>query len=97
MSSIDSATGFLEDFRAQGAAIADACVRCGDCFRACPMVPPAGLGAADAEDTTAGIVDLITGGFGVQRQRQLHSGLSARCQPAPDGSARPWVCPSTSR
>jgi len=61
---MNSATGFLEDFRAQGAAIADACVRCGDCFRACPMVPPAGLGAADAEDTTAGIVDLITGGSG---------------------------------
>jgi heterodisulfide reductase subunit D len=56
--------GYLEDFRAQGAAIADACTRCGDCFRACPMVAPAGLAEADAEETTAGIVDLLTGGTG---------------------------------
>ena len=81
---MNSATGFLEDFRAQGAAIADACVRCGDCFRACPMVPPAGLGAADAEDTTAGIVDLITGGSGTAdavRWASVCSG-SGNCIPA---------------
>jgi heterodisulfide reductase subunit D len=59
-----SEVGFLEDFRAQGMAIADACVRCGDCFRACPMVAPAGLAEADAEETTGGIVDLILGGSG---------------------------------
>src|SRR5437764_786010 len=56
--------GFLDTFRARGAAIAEACTRCGDCFRACPMVDPAGLGAADPEETTGAIVDLITGGEG---------------------------------
>jgi ferredoxin len=56
--------GFLDTFRARGAAIADACTRCGDCFRACPMTEPAGIGAADPGATTGAIVDLITGGAG---------------------------------
>jgi heterodisulfide reductase subunit D len=76
--------GFLEDFRARGEAIADACTRCGECFRACPMVPPAGLGEADAEATTAGIVDLITGGSGTAeavRWGSVCSG-SGNCVPA---------------
>jgi Fe-S oxidoreductase len=53
-----------DTFRARGAAIADACTRCGDCFRACPMTGPAGIGEADPSDTASGIVDLITGGDG---------------------------------
>ncbi|MGD9614726.1 MAG: heterodisulfide reductase-related iron-sulfur binding cluster [Alphaproteobacteria bacterium] len=53
-----------DTFRARGAAIADACVRCGDCFRACPMTGPAGIGDADPSATAGGIVDLITGGAG---------------------------------
>src|SRR6202030_4577415 len=56
--------GYLDDFRARGEAIAEACTRCGACFRACPMVAPAGLAAADPEETAAGIIDLITGGEG---------------------------------
>jgi len=79
-----SETGFLEDFRARGEAIADACTHCGECFRACPMVPPAGLGEADAEATTAGIVDLITGGSGTAeavRWASVCSG-SGNCIPA---------------
>jgi Fe-S oxidoreductase len=56
--------GYLEDFRARGDAIAEACTRCGACFRACPMVAPAGLAEADPEATAAGIIDLITGGAG---------------------------------
>src|SRR5690349_9931838 len=55
---------FLDTFRARGAAIADACTRCGDCFHACPMTEPAGIAAADPSATAAGIVDLITGGDG---------------------------------
>lgn len=55
---------YLEDFRARGGAIAASCTRCGACFRACPMVEPAGLSAADPEKTAAGIVDLVTGGAG---------------------------------
>ncbi|HEV2334120.1 MAG TPA: (Fe-S)-binding protein [Stellaceae bacterium] len=61
--SIESA-GFLDTFRARGAAIADACTRCGDCFRACPMTEPAGIGEADPTATAGAIVDLITGGDG---------------------------------
>ena len=44
MSSIDDLTRYIEDFRVRGKAIADACTLCGACFRACPMVAPAGLG-----------------------------------------------------
>jgi heterodisulfide reductase subunit D len=80
--------GYIEDFRARGEAIADACTRCGECFRACPMVAPAGLAEADAEDTTAGIVDLITGGSGnadSARWASVCSG-SGNCIPAcPEG------------
>ncbi len=56
--------GFLDTFRARGAAIADACTRCGDCFRACPMTEPAGIAEADPNETAGAIVDLITGGDG---------------------------------
>src|SRR6266850_2912606 len=79
----DSA-GFLDTFRARGAAIADACTRCGDCFRACPMVEPAGLADADPGDTTGAIVDLITGGEGSPvaiRWADVCSG-SGNCIPA---------------
>ena len=54
----DAAAEYLNEFRARGEAIADACTRCGDCFRACPMVEPAGIGGADPVETTAAIVDL---------------------------------------
>src|SRR5437660_3510867 len=76
--------GYLEDFRARGEAIADACTRCGDCFRACPMVAPAGLGEADPAETAGGIVDLITGGVGTAqaiRWASVCSG-SGNCIPA---------------
>jgi len=80
--------GYLEDFRTRVEAIADACTRCGACFRACPMVVPAGLGDADAARTTAGIVDLITGGSGnadAVRWASVCSG-SGNCIPAcPEG------------
>ena len=57
-------TDLADTFRARGAAIADACTRCGDCFRACPMTGPAGIGEADPSATAGAIVDLITGGDG---------------------------------
>src|SRR5437773_8734738 len=82
------ATGYLEDFRGRGEAIADACTRCGACFRACPMVAPAGLGDAEPEETAAGIIDLITGGTGTAaavRWASVCSG-SGNCIPAcPEG------------
>jgi heterodisulfide reductase subunit D len=80
---IDTA-GFLDTFRARGLAIADACTRCGDCFRACPMVEPAGLAEADPGETAGAIVDLITGGEGnpeAVRWADVCSG-SGNCIPA---------------
>src|SRR6185437_1072282 len=64
MSDVVDTTEFLDTVRARGAAIAEACTRCGDCFRACPMVEPAGLAEADPSETAGAIVDLITGGEG---------------------------------
>ncbi len=80
----DAAAGYLNEFRARGEAIADACTRCGDCFRACPMVEPAGIGGADPVATTAAIVDLVTGGPGnddAARWASVCSG-SGNCIPA---------------
>jgi heterodisulfide reductase subunit D len=86
--SSDRAAGYLDEFRARGAAIADACTRCGECFRACPMTEPAGIGAADASATTAAIVDLLDGGAGNEdavRWASVCSG-SGKCIPAcPEG------------
>jgi heterodisulfide reductase subunit D len=84
MSETVDTTEFLDTFRARGGAIADACTRCGDCFRACPMVEPAGLAAADPEETTGAIVDLITDGPGnadAIRWADVCSG-SGNCIPA---------------
>src|SRR5215472_12329421 len=84
MSDGKSTAGYLDEFRTRGEAIADACTRCGDCFRACPMVEPAGIAAADATETTAAIVDLITGGAGnddAVRWANVCSG-SGNCIPA---------------
>src|SRR5204863_94877 len=84
MSETLGTAGFLDTFRARGAAIADACTRCGDCFRACPMVEPAGLADADPGETTGAIVDLITGGEGspeAVRWADVCSG-SGNCIPA---------------
>src|SRR5207237_4339067 len=84
MSGPTEAIDLFETFCARGAAIADACTRCGDCFRACPMVEPAGLAQADPGETTGAIVDLITGGEGnpdAARWADICSG-SGNCIPA---------------
>ena len=80
----EAATLYLEEFRARGAAIAEACTRCGACFQACPMTAPAGLAGADPEETTGAIVDLVTGGQGnaaAVRWAEVCSG-SGDCIPA---------------
>ncbi len=84
MTNIDEADEFLDLFRARGAEIADACTRCGDCFRACPMTEPGGISAADPSATAGAIVDLITGGAGnddAARWGEICSG-SGNCIPA---------------
>lgn len=80
----DEATLYLDLFRGRGTDIADACTRCGDCFRACPMTAPGGIADADPGETTAAIVDLITGGAGNDdaiRWGEICSG-SGNCIPA---------------
>jgi heterodisulfide reductase subunit D len=75
---------YLDLFRERGEAIADACTRCGDCFRACPMTEPGGIADANPSETTAAIVDLITGGAGNDdaiRWGEVCSG-SGNCIPA---------------
>lgn len=84
MSVASETSGFLDLFRARGAEIGDACTRCGDCFRACPMTEPGGIGDADPSGTAAAIVDLITGGAGnddAARWGEICSG-SGNCIPA---------------
>jgi heterodisulfide reductase subunit D len=84
MTNGDEADGFLDLFRARGAEISDACTRCGDCFRACPMTEPGGISDADPSATAAAIVDLITGGTGTDdavRWGEICSG-SGNCIPA---------------
>ena len=81
---VEGATEFVDLFRARGAQIADACTRCGDCFRACPMTAPGGIADADPSETAVGIVDLITGGAGNEeavRWGEICSG-SGNCIPA---------------
>ncbi len=75
---------YLDLFRQRGDDIADACTRCGDCFRACPMTEPGGIADASPQETTAAIVDLITGGPGDDnaiRWAEVCSG-SGNCIPA---------------
>ncbi len=82
------AAGYLQDFRARGDAIAADCTRCGACFRACPMVAPAGLSEADPEKTAAGIVDLVTGGAGTAeavRWASVCSGSGHCIKACPEG------------
>src|SRR6516165_5414196 len=80
--------GYLDDFRARGEVIGDACTRCGACFRACPMVAPAGLGEANPEETASGIIDFVTGGAGTAAAASWASVCSGsgNCIPAcPEG------------
>jgi len=77
-------TDYLDLFRSRGEAIADACTRCGDCFRACPMTEPGGIADADPGATAGAIVDLVTGGVGnadAIRWGEICSG-SGNCIPA---------------
>jgi heterodisulfide reductase subunit D len=84
MTSVDEAAAFVDLFRVRGAAIADACTRCGDCFRACPMTEPGGIADADPSATANAIISLITGGAGNEdaiRWTEICSG-SGNCIPA---------------
>ncbi len=79
---------FVESLRARAAAIAEACTRCGACFRACPMTDPAGNADADPATTVGGILDLIAGGVGdeaAQRWASVCNGSGACIPACPEG------------
>ncbi len=84
---------YLDLFHQRGDAIADACTRCGDCFRACPMTEPGGIADANPGETASAIVDLITGGAGNEdaiRWGEICSG-SGNCIPACQHGINPRV------
>lgn len=53
-----------EAFDALTTEMTEACVACGACFDACPITPDAGLGGAQGEAVTRGILELIAEGRG---------------------------------
>ena len=55
---------FKDAFRQRIEDVAEACVGCGKCFEICPITGAAGLEAADAEQTTLSIRDLLRDGPG---------------------------------
>jgi Fe-S oxidoreductase len=82
---------FQDTLGDRAAEILDACTKCGRCFAACPMVPPAGLATADGPEVVAGILDLLAGGAGTAdavRWTQVCSS-SGRCIPACDYGVNP--------
>ncbi|MCH9675627.1 MAG: (Fe-S)-binding protein [Gammaproteobacteria bacterium] len=52
---------FLSSILATAGEITDACVRCGACVEACPMVEPAGIDADDPAAIAGGVIDLMNG------------------------------------
>lgn len=75
---------FTEVLRQQADQMLEACTRCGDCVRACPMVTPAGLDPANAEPIAHGMMDLLAGGPGTQDAEEWARVCtnSGRCVPA---------------
>lgn len=56
----DSERGLVAYIRDNSARLADACTACGECYRACPMVPrTAALNGAAPEAVMAGILDIL--------------------------------------
>ncbi len=70
------------------AAVLDACTSCGDCFRACPMPPGAGIASADPAATAGGILAILRNAATTPEARrwtEICSG-SGQCIPAcPEG------------
>jgi len=61
----DAERGLVAHIRDNSAHLADACTACGECYRACPMVPrTAALEGAAPEQVMAGILDILRDGPG---------------------------------
>lgn len=71
--------------------VLDACVQCGKCAEACPMLEPAGIPRADPVGLVAGVLDLLKGGEGAadaQRWTDVCTG-SGYCIPACEYGVNP--------
>ena len=56
----DTGPALIAYIRDNSARLADACIACGECYRACPMVPrTAALSDATPETVMAGILDIL--------------------------------------
>jgi heterodisulfide reductase subunit D len=76
-----SETGFETAFNGRIGDMLDACTACGACFTACPITEAAGVGDADPEMITSGILDIIRQGSGPEASRKWASSciLSGEC------------------
>ncbi|MBX6426168.1 MAG: (Fe-S)-binding protein [Variibacter sp.] len=81
---------FESALAARAAAMAEACVRCGKCVDACPVVEPAGV-TAETRAVIDGVLDLVRRGPGSEAARQWASAcvLSGECIKACDYGVNP--------
>lgn len=56
--------GFDEALMSRVGEMADACTKCGACFKACPITGPAGIGDANPEAVVSGVLDILRLGKG---------------------------------
>ncbi len=61
---------FVDAFRREIDATAEACVGCGKCYEICPITESAGVGGLDSELMTNGIRDILSGGNINEKSRQ---------------------------
>ena len=68
-----------------------ACTTCGACFTACPIAPAAGLGAADPQAVTSGVLDILRLGRGPADSEKWAKAcmLSGECIKACDYGVNP--------
>ncbi|MEO9652086.1 MAG: (Fe-S)-binding protein [Roseobacter sp.] len=91
--------GFDEAFAAITKETANACVACGDCFKACPITKDAGLTGTDDEAVTQGILDMLADGSGPDAAQRWANAcvLSGDCVSACDYGVNPRLLLSMAR
>lgn len=62
--------GFDEALMSRVGEMADACTKCGACFKACPITGPAGIGDANPEAVVSGVLDILRLGKGPEESEK---------------------------